>query len=93
MDHLCYLYLVPGILGQVWTLIVLTPDICTLTYFVYAFTSVHCCLVFTCWERADLLFLFVLFNCDFVSFPFGILCQAWHLIVSISDICHLSYFD
>ena len=25
-------------------------------------------------------------------FPFGILGQVWYLIVSISDLCHLTYF-
>ena len=28
----------------------------------HAFSSVHCCLVVTCWERTDLLALFVTFN-------------------------------
>ena len=31
--------------------------------------------------------------CDFFTFPFGILGQVWYLIVSIPDICCLSYFD
>ena len=31
-------------------------------------------------------------NCDFITFPFGILGQVWYLIVSISDHCCLSYF-
>ena len=31
--------------------------------------------------------------CVFVTFPFGILCQVWYLIVSIPDFCHLSYSD
>ena len=35
----------------------------------HAFASVHCCRVFTCWERSDLLALFVMFNCVFVTFP------------------------
>ena len=35
--------------------------------------------------------LFVKFNCVFVTFPRGILCQVWYLIVSIPDLCHLSY--
>ena len=35
---------------------------------------------------------FVMFNCIFVTFPCGILSQVWYLIVSISDLCHLSYF-
>ena len=59
----------------------------------HAFASVHCCLVVTCWERADLLALV----CDvwlffFVTFPCGILGQKRYLIVSIPDLCHLSYF-
>ena len=33
--------------------------------------------------------LFIVF---FVTFPFGILGQVWYLIVSFSDLCHLSYF-
>ena len=38
-----------------------------------AFLSVHCCLVVTCLERADLLaILFVMFNCVFVTFPSGV---------------------
>ena len=34
----------------------------------------------------------VVLNCVFVTFPFGILGQAWYLIVSIPDLCPLSYF-
>ena len=37
--------------------------------------------------------LFVIFFCDFVTFPFGILEQVWYLIVSIPDPCCLSYLD
>ena len=36
--------------------------------------------------------LFVVLNCGVVTFPFGILGHVWHLIVSISDLCTLSYF-
>ena len=36
--------------------------------------------------------LFVMFNCVFVTFPCGILGQMWYLIVSIPDLCRLSYF-
>ena len=39
------------------------------------------------------LLLFVMFNCVFVTFPYGILGQVWYLIVLIPDLCHLSYFD
>ena len=55
--------------------------------------SVYMCLVVTCWDRADLLALV----CDiwlwFCHFPIGILGQVWYLIVSISDLCTLTYFD
>ena len=49
-------------------------------------------------KGADLLALvkcltFVISNCDFVTFPFGILGQVWYLIVLIPDLCHLSNFD
>ena len=37
--------------------------------------------------------LFVMSNCDFVTFPCGILGQERHLIVSIPDLCRLSYSD
>ena len=36
--------------------------------------------------------LFVIFNCVFVTFQCGILGQVWYLIVSILDLCRLSYF-
>ena len=57
-----------------------------------AFASVHCCLLVTCWERADLLALVGDVYCNFVIFPCGILCQVWYLIVSFPDLCRLSYF-
>ena len=37
--------------------------------------------------------LFVIFNCVFVTFPFGILGQVWYLIVSFPDLCRHSYLD
>ena len=37
--------------------------------------------------------LFVMSNCKFVTFPRGILRQVWYLIVLVSDVCRLSYFD
>ena len=36
---------------------------------------------------------FVMFNSVFVTFPCGILGQVWYLIVSIPDLCHLSYIE
>ena len=45
------------------------------------------CFVVTCWERADLLALVCGVFCEF-----GILGQVWYLIVSIPDLCNLTYF-
>ena len=36
---------------------------------------------------------FVMFNCVFVTFPCGILGQVWYSIVSIPDLCPISYFN
>ena len=46
----------------------------------------------TCWERTDLLAPVGDVYCVFVTCPFGILGQVWYLIVSITDLCRLSYF-
>ena len=55
--------------------------------------SISHSLVITRWERTDLLaLLHVMFSCGFVTFPYGVLCQVWYLIVSIPDLCLLSYF-
>ena len=59
----------------------------------HAFVSVHCCLVVTCWERADLLALVGDVYCIFDTFPCGILGHVWYLIVSFPVLCRLSYFD
>ena len=53
--------------------------------------TVYCCLVVTCMERADLLALVVMPNCEFF-FPIGILGQVWYLNVSIPELLPLSYF-
>ena len=37
--------------------------------------------------------LFVMSNCDFVTFPCDILGQVWYFIVLISDLCLLSNLD
>ena len=62
----------------------------------YAVFSVPCCLLITCWERADLLALLsVMFFCVFVTFPYGVSGQVWYLIVLICidpDLCGLPYF-
>ena len=58
------------------------------------FLSVHCSLVVTCWEMADLLaLLYVMFYCVFVTLPCGVLGQEWRLTVSIPDVCLLSYLE
>ena len=56
----------------------------------HLYASVYMCLVVTCWERADLFALF-LWCLVFVTFPIGTLGQVWYLIVSIPDLCTLSY--
>ena len=38
-------------------------------------------------------FSFVMSNCLFVTFPCGILGQVWYLVVSILDLCPLSYIS
>ena len=45
----------------------------------HAFASLHCYLVVTCWERADLLALVCDVKLCFVTFPYTILGQVWYL--------------
>ena len=61
---------------------------CYITFRVcHAFLSVHCNLVVTCWERANLLaLLFVMFACD-LSLSHVV---SW-TIVSIPYLCLLTY--
>ena len=40
-----------------------------LVFAMHLYVSVYMCLVVTCWERADLLALFVVSSCEFVTFP------------------------
>ena len=56
------------------------------------FVSVYLYLVVTCQEGADLLALFCGVLLCVCNFPIGILCQVWYLIVSIPDLCTLTYF-
>ena len=54
----------------------------------YAFLYVHCSVVVTYWERANLLALFyVMFSCIFVTFPYSVLGQVWYFMVSIPGMC------
>ena len=50
------------------------------------------CFVVTCWERADLLALVCGVLLSVCHFPIGILGQVWYLIISIPDLCTLTYF-
>ena len=50
------------------------------------------CFVVNCWERADLLALVCGVLLCVCHFPIGILGQVWYLIVSIPDLCTLTYF-
>ena len=54
--------------------------------------SVYMCLVATCWERADLLALVCGVQLWVCHFPIGTLDQVWYLIVSIPDLCTLTYY-
>ena len=55
--------------------------------------SVYMCLVVTCWERADLLAHVCGVQLRACHFPIGILGRVWYLIVSIPDLCTLTYLD
>ena len=48
--------------------------------------SVPCSTVIACWEMADpLALLCVMFSCDLVTFPYGVLGQVRYLIVLFPD--------
>ena len=66
--------------------------LCFVSCVSHALASANCCLVVTCWGRADLLTLVGEVYCIFVNFPFGILGQVWYSIVSFPNLCLLSYF-
>ena len=81
-------------MGQVWYLIVSTPDLCRLSYFVFVMISrlFIAALWSPTWKGLASWLSFVMFNCVFVLSPCGILGQMWYLILSIPDLCRLSYF-
>ena len=54
--------------------------------------SVYMCFVVTCTERADLLALVCGVYYEFVTFPL-VSHQVWYLIVSIPDLCTLTYSE
>ena len=53
--------------------------------------SVYMCFLVTCWERADFLALLCGVKLLVRHFPIVILGQVWYLIVSIPDLCTLTY--
>ena len=61
----------------------------------HAFASVNCCLpnCSPATKKLSSWLLFVMSNCDSATFLCGILGQVWYLIVLITDLCRLSYFD
>ena len=60
-----------------------------LCYLCLVFVMLPRLLIAALWSP-DPLALLVMLNCDFVTFPCGILGQLWYLSVSIPDICRLS---
>ena len=64
-------------------------------FFVFAMLS--CLFIAALWSPAGkgaslLALLYVVLSCAFVTFQCGVLGQVWCLIVSIPDICLLTYF-
>ena len=62
-----------------------------LVFAMYLCLSVYMCFVVTCWKRADLLALVCGVQLLVCLFPISILGQVWYLIVSIPDLCTLTY--
>ena len=64
--------------------------------FMSCVVMLSCILIVALWSSAGegmtSVLLFVMFNCVFVTFSCGILGHLWYLIVSIPDLCSLSYF-
>ena len=54
----------------------------------HAVFGVHCSLVVSWWKG-----LTSWLSCVFVTFPCGVLCQVWYLILSIPDLSFRSYFS
>ena len=93
LSFIKFLLTVPRLFNDRSNAVLLLWIICVFVSCVsHAFVSVHCCLVVTCWERADLVALVGDVYCIFVTFPCGILGQVWYLIVSFPDLYLLSYF-
>ena len=68
-----------------------------LCYLCLVFVMLSCLFIAALWSPAgkglSLSHLFVMFHCDFVTFPCGILDQVWYWTVSTPDLCRISYFE
>ena len=67
-----------------------------LVHLCLVFVMLSCLFIAALWSPAGKgltsWLLFVMSNCDFVTFPCNILGQVLYLIVSIPYLCRLSYF-
>ena len=61
-------------------------------YLCLSFSYCHVCSLQPCGYLLRKAFLFVMFSGLIVTFPCGVPGRLWYLIVSIPDICLLSYF-
>ena len=65
-------------------------------YLCFVFVMLSCLFIAASWSPAEkgptswlsCVLYFIVF---FVTFPFGVLCQVWYLIVSIPDLCLFTY--
>ena len=63
------------------------------SYLCFVFVTFSC-LFIAGWERAEqMALLYLMYYCVFVTFPRGVLGQVLCMIVSIPDLCLLSYFN
>ena len=62
-------------------------------YLCFVFVKLSCLFIATLWSPAGKVLTSWLSCLVFVTFPYGALGHVWYLIVSISDICLLTYFD
>ena len=58
-------------------------------YLCFVFVMLSCFFVLALWPPTG---KGLMFYCGFVTFPCGVLGQVWYMIVSISDLCLLTYF-
>ena len=62
-------------------------------FFMFVFVNKMSCLFFEAlWSSGIMTLICVVFSCVFVTFPYGVPGQVWHLIVSIPDFCLPLYF-